>query len=450
MRNSKNSHQLLAVVAALFMTCLVPQITSAQTQFDQRMEVPSSINPVGSGARALGMGGAFIAIADDATAASWNPGGLIQLETPEISVVGAYFQRTEDNSFETNPEANGEQDVSSSNINYLSAAYPFTALNRNMIVSASYQYLFDLNRQWEFPLTLTDDDFEIDQDVEIDQEGSLSAIGIAYCVQMTPRISFGFTLNFWQDSLYDNKWKTETSQTGSGNYVGFDFTRNDKFTEEFEFSGFNANLGLLWNINHRLTLGLVLKTPFTADLTHKSTTETNLVFPDVPSASSSSSFSDETDEELDMPMSYGVGLAYRFSDKLTTSLDIYRTEWDNFILTDANDNEISPITGESADESDVEPTLQIRAGAEYLYVTNSCVIPFRGGVFYDPAPAAGEPDSFFGLSLGSGIAKGKIAFDLAYQYRFGRDVGKYIFQEAYDFTQDVKEHTIYASVIYHF
>jgi hypothetical protein len=35
-----------------------------------------SPNPVGSGARALGFG-AFIAVADDATAASWNPGGLV-------------------------------------------------------------------------------------------------------------------------------------------------------------------------------------------------------------------------------------------------------------------------------------------------------------------------------------------------------------------------------------
>ena len=35
----------------------------------------ASPNIIGSGARALGMGGAFIAVADDATAASWNPGG---------------------------------------------------------------------------------------------------------------------------------------------------------------------------------------------------------------------------------------------------------------------------------------------------------------------------------------------------------------------------------------
>ena len=50
-------------------------------------QITSSPNVVGSGARALGMGGAFIAIADDATAASWNPGGLTQLERPEMSLV---------------------------------------------------------------------------------------------------------------------------------------------------------------------------------------------------------------------------------------------------------------------------------------------------------------------------------------------------------------------------
>ena len=43
--------------------------------------------PSGSGARALGAAGAFTAIADDATAASWNPAGLIQLERPEVSAV---------------------------------------------------------------------------------------------------------------------------------------------------------------------------------------------------------------------------------------------------------------------------------------------------------------------------------------------------------------------------
>src|SRR5262245_65797633 len=45
---------------------------------------------LGSGARAYGMAGAFLARADDATAAAWNPAGLSYLRTPEISVVGNY------------------------------------------------------------------------------------------------------------------------------------------------------------------------------------------------------------------------------------------------------------------------------------------------------------------------------------------------------------------------
>src|SRR6266852_1379292 len=44
---------------------------------------------LGSGARAFGMGGAFLARADDATAASWNPAGLSYLRRPEFTVVGA-------------------------------------------------------------------------------------------------------------------------------------------------------------------------------------------------------------------------------------------------------------------------------------------------------------------------------------------------------------------------
>ena len=266
---------------------------------------------------------------------------------------------------------------------------------------------------------------------------------------MTPRISFGFTLNFWQDGLSDNKWKMETHQSRSGTDAGLEYSADTKITDEYVFSGFNANLGILWNVNSNLTLGLVLKTPFTADLTHKATADVEWNFPDNPGSNKSYVSSDETDEELDMPMSYGIGLAYRVSDNLTTSLDIYRTEWDDYLLTDSDGNEISPITGKPVDESNVEPTHQVRAGAEYLCITDTYVIPFRGGIFYDPGPADKEPDDFYGFSLGTGFAKSKYVIDIAYQYRYGNNVGEFMLK-GYDYSQDIKEHTIYASIIYHF
>ncbi len=80
---------ICALVVLVAQFGLFTGATQASTIF-QQTGISSSPNPVGSGARAMGMGGAFIGIADDATAASWNPAGLIQLETPEVSIVGDY------------------------------------------------------------------------------------------------------------------------------------------------------------------------------------------------------------------------------------------------------------------------------------------------------------------------------------------------------------------------
>ncbi len=49
---------------------------------------------MGVGARAIGMGGAFVAISDDANATYWNPAGLTQIKSPEIS--GTHNQWFED------------------------------------------------------------------------------------------------------------------------------------------------------------------------------------------------------------------------------------------------------------------------------------------------------------------------------------------------------------------
>jgi long-subunit fatty acid transport protein len=56
---------------------LLPAFVAAQAPIE-----PPLINP---GARSLGLGGAFVAVADDATAASANPSGLVQLVRSELS-----------------------------------------------------------------------------------------------------------------------------------------------------------------------------------------------------------------------------------------------------------------------------------------------------------------------------------------------------------------------------
>ena len=202
-------------------------------------------------------------------------------------------------------------------------------------------------------------------------------------------------------------------------------------------------------MNSRFTLGAVFKTPFSADLHHESVFKSSIVFPALPAANSTTSQAFSEDAELDMPLSYGIGLSFRYSDSFTVSADLFRTEWKDFTLKDSSGNETSPISGLTINASDIDPTHQVRIGAEYLVIGTNYVVPLRGGLFYDPAPAEGNPDDYYGLSLGSGIAFGRFVFDMAYQYRFGNHVGKSILQNL-GFSQDVEEHLFYSSLILHY
>ncbi len=422
--------------------------------YGAEVEIPSSFNPVGSGARALGFGGAFIAVADDATAASWNPGGLTQLRKPECSVVGSFFHRGEDITFGTNPEADGSHSISDQNINYLSVTYPFEISKYNMVVSLSYQHLYDFNREWEF--TLKQDlempvigipgmEANIDDKWEYQQEGSLTALGVSYCIRVLPQLSVGFTLNFWDDDLTPNKWKEKYRMTSEGTSFGGapHLQRYDKI-EEYSISGFNFNAGLLWKINE-WTLGAVFKSPFKADVEYKlqDTTVRELPIFDVTPRNYT------RDEELEMPMSYGIGFVYNLSDNFSISADVYRTEWDDCIYRDAQGNEFSPVT--NGEPSKVDPTHQVRMGCEYRFINKEkeYLIPIRGGVFYDPAPAEGSPDDFYGFSLGLGFTKNDwFSLDVAYQYRFGNDVGEHLMKN-FEFSQDVDEHIVYLSLIWY-
>lgn len=424
----------------------------AWSQLEQNIEIPSSINPVGSGARALGMGGAFIAVADDATAASWNPGGLIQLEAPEISVVGSLFYRNEDNSFGLNPEASGSQDINESDLNYFSMAYPFTLFNRNMIVSLNYQKLYDFTRSWKLKFNLITEEINSSRNVDFKQTGDLYAWGLAYAVQITPALSLGMTFNFWEDGIANNGWKKINDQTGITSVAAssaLDHSSSYYKEDEYSFSGFNLNFGFLWNITSRWTIGAVFKSPFSADIEYKNFTRTSLTFPDRPEMDDMEAITLSDDQKLDMPLSYGIGLAYRFSDSFTISWDVYHTQWKDFLLEDSRGNKTNPITGKDASVSSLKSTNQIRLGAEYLHIGNKYIIPFRGGIFYDPAPAENDIDKYYGLAFGAGLVFKRFVFDIAYQYRFGRDIGKSYLEEL-KFSQNVHENTIHASMIFYF
>jgi long-subunit fatty acid transport protein len=399
----------------------------------------------------MGMGGAFIAIADDATAASWNPAGLIQLEKPEISIVGAYVDRREEFSSEVHPEIKNTGEIDDVNINYFSATYPFR-FYRNMVVSINYQRLYEFERSLDYDYDYSSLGVNLSQRKRFDQEGFIGAMGLAYAIELSPRLSLGATLNIWTDDLFwDNGWKETFTERGVGTQSAVPVTIDTRYTDKYsDFRGVNANFGLLWNINPYLTFGAVVKTPFDADIRHEHRfTQTsvfgppiNRTFPDEQSTSE--------DVELRMPLSYGVGLAWRVSDALSFDLDVYRTDWSEYILTDSQGNDFSPIDGQPESASDVEDTTQVRIGGEYLFISQkrNMVVPLRAGVFYDPEPSYDDVRDFYGIAVGSGIAYKQFIFDLAYQLRWGSDVdtGNLIATSE----ADIRQHLFLVSMIIHF
>jgi long-subunit fatty acid transport protein len=393
------------------------------------------------------MGGAFIGVADDATAASWNPGGLIQVEKPEISAVYSYFQRRQSYSSVDHPEMETTNTMDSDGLNYASMAYPFVLVNRNMIISLNYQRLFEMNREVNFKYTWDILMDKLYDNIESRQEGFLYAVSPAYAVEITPRFSLGVTLNFWEDFVGDNGWETNYNSFGTGMLAGAPVEETINIKETVSFEGFNTHVGFLWAFHEKWTLGGVIKTPFHADFIRERRHYQSQYWPTFNDFSDSLSVTNDN-FTMKMPMAGGLGLSYRHSDNLTIAFDIYRTDWSEYLLVDDDGNELNPIDGTPAEEGRLNDTTQVRFGAEYLVIKEKYIVPVRFGLFYDPEPAKESLDDFYGFSLGTGFANNKAAFDIAYQYRMGRDVSGDL--PSVTDSSDIDQHLIMTSAIFYF
>lgn len=436
-----------------------------------QIEFSISPSPVGSGARAAGMADAFVAIADDATAASWNPAGLVQLERPEISVVGS-FNSTRD-AFEAfmRPEAESLHRGNSLDLNFLSITYPLPVLvaGRNATLSLSYQQKYDFTRDFNLRLDRRIPEFDILSILKFgfEQEGSLSSITPALAFELTERFSVGVAVNIWRSSFFaDNDWEqkvtvdTETT-IGTGAPMFTHRTSVDKY-ENFE--GENLVIGLLWALTDRWSIGMRYDSEFTGNVDFTTTTDgTNIIPPH-------STHSEE--REVAFPATIVVGVSYRHNDKLTLAADLSRTDWNHFYVKDAAGDKFSLVDGANLNDPDrhteFDTTFTLRLGAEYVFIpdrpTNTLdyLWSLRAGLFYDQEPASGrstfefdsvgngEPDNFYGFTLGLGLlAKQRVNIDLAYQFRYGNNVNSDRVQGLDGFTEDlIQQRFLLSTVVY--
>jgi long-subunit fatty acid transport protein len=417
----------------------------------------STANPVGSGARGIGWGGAFIAIADDATAASWNPGGLVILVKPEASIALSYEYRTEKFNFTGFDTESENRNNSAVNINYASVVYPFHVGDRNMAVSLNYQRLYDFSRDMKYRVqgvTYQPQAFQFDRSYRFEQVGALTTITPAYCLQITPAWSLGLAVNFWGQDSSANGWEQQ-EQTDS---LAWNLTQPGNTTQtwgeqrsKYEVKGTNYVIGTHYKIQN-WTLAAVYKTGWTADVDFS--TEQN-----VASFSAFNPlltqqqpvFQYSLDEKLEWPESYGVGVAYRYSDRLSFALDTYTIRWSHYVLKfdDINGEEVHLNLLTNNADVNIRDTWQVRMGAEYLWILPKYVVALRGGVIYDPEPLSEHVNEFYGVAVGGGLVYRNFAADAALQYRWANNMMGEKVNDVMS-KSDVQEYYGIVSLIYHF
>jgi long-chain fatty acid transport protein len=378
---------------------------------------------VGSGARAWGMGGAFVAVADDATAATWNPAGLAILQRPEATLV---YVPADNSSFDYQgftsrrfgvPPIEGTytgfaSELDGHYIDYAGFAYPIVANNWNLVPQLSYQRAInrDFRLTQRIPSFLAESQVGPVQQLMLERtkqsQGGYDVLAASLAWSPRQYVAVGLSINRW-----DVNTELEDEETISGTTtLGQEVTTIRRSLDQ-KGDAWNANLGLMWRPIPRLAVGLVYKTGFDLDLRvdDVETSQTNSGPPNTNDMSGSGT--------INWPETIALGISGRPIQPLLLSADWTTTNWSK--TTYKGNRGGMPVEepfpgGAAVDEQ--EDSSQLRLGAEYAVIGQKVAVPFRAGIFTDRQIVrddAGKTVDIRGYSIGSGIAAGNWFFDLA-------------------------------------
>ena len=461
--------------------------TDAWAQPIQNVVLRNSFNPVGAGARGLGMGGAFIGVADDGSASSFNPAGLAQLRRSELALVGF---RHEVETTVPNPDTGRTETETSGHQapDFFGVAVPFDAGGRNLTVQVSYQRSVDLfgkGRAFtrdtvpfrELRINLPGS-ARLSADIVPEQSGAFHTLSAAAAYQLTSRLSVGGSVNYWMAD-----WTSAGTVSSRVNTVAAPnapslllSSTNITFRHQQSLRGLNVNAGVLLRYP-KVSIGAVLRLPFIGSYDLEETgTSTKTEAGRAPLTT----VVDETmNSRLHWAQTAGVGAAIRPFSGLTVAADYSKSGWsgayiedvpDGVLLTPADpevNGVIPPPTFSNrnffdlaaASQTTTSDTSEWRVGAEYLVSLPKVVVPVRLGVVRSRSPirelGKGESRRIDGLTLGTGVNFRHVVFDVAFERRDSSGLvglqlrgGSALPSGAS--VETVKENRVVASVIYRF
>jgi long-subunit fatty acid transport protein len=417
-----------SLLGALCLAAVAPaaaQVEGRQEQVD--FQGRSSV-VLGAGARAFGMGGAFLARADDATAASWNPAGLSYLRRPEVSLVGAFYSSRDEGRTTGDTSTSASTDrLTGSSADFVSLAYPVSFGSSTGSVQLSYQRVIPVAGERHIRPRITEPTFRF---FDLDLQGGFDVVALGTGLQVMRDLRVGITVNRWLNGFQQYTYRFRQFLGARARTI-----LETQQALQFDLSGWNANLGVIWSPLDSLNIGMVGKTPFTGkvsmarrrvDFDEESNSITGNRYPDRGGAP----------VRVDFPLAVGVGLSLRPRSAFTISADYTRTFWSDSMIRNFFSLERAPAVGpppvptEDADtlfpklpyptlrrEPPQADTEQLRLGAEYVIITSRLKLPVRAGYFTDRQyyrSKTGSIPRFNGFTVGTGLLRGPFLFDVAY------------------------------------
>jgi long-subunit fatty acid transport protein len=349
------------------------------------------------------MGGAFLAVADDATAAVTNPAGLPQLQRPEISAEVKFTEYTNTIRYVTNTPQEGVAGVYHSQDfddhvttpSFFSFVYPTERFVGAVFVREPVHFKSNFTTEGVFhpcgtrieeqrvgfePAalhTLNDPcqvtrgvsqprSFPVQSRLDITAVSFGAAVGLNLAKLHPLLPNLGGSLEFAQGSVNSRLQR-------------FDFAPPPTVRQQTSVSesaidvGFNV--GILWKPIADLSVGAVFRRGPQFNL------QETLLSEPVPSSSAPSSFGriQVVDFRFKVPDSYGAGVAYRFFDRFTIALDVVRIRYSQLL-----DNFQVVFPGSEANQYKLDDATEVHGGAEYVFFIRRIPVAVRAGFYTDP------------------------------------------------------------------
>jgi long-chain fatty acid transport protein len=388
-----------------------PRPPTPQFSFMQLRLVPAQ-----PAARPASLGGAFIGIADDATAAAINPAGVSFLLRPEISLSQAFGQQTRDypiggegGSVAQFRDRNPIFDQTLVNIAYPQWGFTF-ALYRQLAFHADFD--FTRNQFLTFapdrPLTLHEQLGASGNFPGLISNFSAQVIHNAFVAAKTVhrRLRLGFSvaatqcrLQLHESHFFDSDLWLQQNFTGAAIAIHDNRAESLYRLYDLELNEFKMTwtAGILVELDPALTLGLVYQhLPSFKAINHITLPAYSL-----PDRTPTDSQRDEINFapeiklvpfKLDLPDHYGVGLAWKPAGNTLMAFDavVYRNHsllrdlrlnlpQDDTLATDG-----SYVDPDGRNDIAAKDILSLHGGIEYRLKKSALILPLRAGFYLEP------------------------------------------------------------------